>query len=186
MTKTRSFLFLLCLFDKTGEFKIQGSLKNITGTTKNTNTIGRIAVKSGNLKIQEKKMKMSRISFLLLLLFLFVPSVNYAQSAAKPKLGLGTVSGIIKRNGGGCFAPETVETSDGYICVSVGKYLLELNTEGASSTVIGGGKSSLTKGKSVRVTYSNLQNSEMDLGRLFTGNAKRIVILSSNSGKRKK
>lgn len=87
-------------------------------------------------------------------------------SAAKPKLGSGTIDGRIEKNG-------TCVGTPGGICVRVGKYLLDLSTEGSPST-----NSLPGKGKKVRVTYSNLQNSEMDLGRLFTGKARRIVILS--------
>jgi hypothetical protein len=43
----------------------------------------RFLVKTDKLKIQEENMKISRISFLFLLLFLFVHSGSFAQSAAE-------------------------------------------------------------------------------------------------------
>ena len=124
-------------------------------------------------------MKLSRFFFLLLFLFLFIPSVNYAQNAPKPKLGSGTVSGKIEKN------MSCVDTPGG-ICVRAGKYMLDLTTKGSPSTVIIGDKNLLTKGRSVKVSYNNLKDSEMDYGEYFTGHAKRIVILTNDSSLSKK
>ena len=124
-------------------------------------------------------MKLSRIFFLLLTLFLFVPSFVYPQSAGKPKLGSGTITGKIEKTG-------TCMGVSGGICVRVGKYLLDLSTEGSPSTVFVGDEKLLTKGRTVRVTYSSLENSEMDLGRLFTGHANRVVIAATSSSGNKK
>ena len=124
-------------------------------------------------------MKLFGISFLFLSLLLLAPSFAYAQSAAKPKLGSGTVTGKLEKTG-------TCMGVSGGICVRLGKYLLDLSTEGSPSTVIVGDKKLLTTGRTVKVSYSNLENSEMDLGRLFTGQANRVVIVTSNRSVKKK
>lgn len=113
-------------------------------------------------------MKLSRISFLLLSSFLlalvFVSNIN-AQRTSKPKLGRGTFTGVassIEKNG------KRVT----YVTIKSGVYWLQLD---ASSAIIVGGN--LSEGFRVTVSYKNLENSEMDIGRVFTGKAVRITIL---------
>jgi len=116
---------------------------------------------------------------LALSLALLVPLTCYAQRsgpnhAIKPKLGTGTVTGTLApRN-------ECAAGSDS-ICVSVGRYMLQLSILNPRPPVIVGDRNLLTPGRTVRVTYGNLENSEMDVGRLFTGYAQRIIITSDSS-----
>ena len=110
---------------------------------------------------------MKFISIMALMFAFLVQFPTYAQRAtsnrvAKPKLGTGTVTGIIDSS------ELCADPSYGYICVSVGKYLLQLSIGNPRRTVISGvNRTALTPGTRVRVTYKNLGNSEQDLGYLF-------------------
>lgn len=124
-------------------------------------------------------MKLSKTTFIFILLFLFGASFTFSQTGKKPKLGKGQVVGKIEKSG-------TCMGADDGICVRVGKYLLDLSTKGFPSTVFVGEKKLFTKGIIVKVDYSNLQDSEMDLDQLFTGSANRVTVIANKSNKIKR
>jgi hypothetical protein len=147
------------------------------------------------LRLTEANMKLYRIALLFTLFFLFVPNgvnaaltmkgmdTNYSftrgslivfpftniPKQTKPKLGRGTFTGTLKlvfREG---------DRVTGFY-VDAGIYRLDLNSR---SAVITGGN--LSEGVRVRVTYKNLKNSEQDIGRWFTGDAVRVVVLKERT-----
>lgn len=116
------------------------------------------------------------LSFALSIILLFTVSA-FAQTSgvAKPKLGSGTITGVIK--------PSRACAGGGnVICVGVGNYVLQLDTENPRrGVIVGGNLASLTPGTRVSVTYEGLSNSEMDYGRLFTGHAARVAVLGGGA-----
>jgi hypothetical protein len=83
---------------------------------------------------------------------------------SKPNLGSGIFTGVVSFVG-----KNGRRVTD--IWVKSGEYTLMLDAR--SAVVVG----DLSDGVSVRIAYENLQNSEMDIGRAFSGKAIRIVIL---------
>ena len=93
------------------------------------------------------------------------PQRKGSSRASKPKLGAGVFEGtasLIGREG-----DRIVD-----FWVRSGDYTLMLD---ARSAIIVGGV--LSEGGRVRVNYRNLQNSEMDIGRAFSGRAVRVVVI---------
>jgi hypothetical protein len=115
------------------------------------------------------------LSFALSIILLFTVSA-FAQTSSveKPKLGSGTITGVIKPS-------RSCAGGGSVICVGVGSnYVLQLDTAyPRQGVIVGGSLSSLTPGKRVSVTYQGLSNSEMDYGRLFTGHAAQVTILGA-------
>lgn len=87
------------------------------------------------------------------------------QRNPKPKLGTGTFTGDISFVG-----KDGKHVTDFW--VKSGEYTLMLD---ARSAVIVGGR--LLEGSRVRISYKNLKNSEMDIGRAFSGDAVKVVVL---------
>jgi hypothetical protein len=124
---------------------------------------------SKDLMGQSRKGKMTKRALLLGLFLLVTVLGGSASAQRKPKLGSGTASGVVDR--------QTVCGNDqNYLCVRVGSQFL-LQLEVTRSTAIVGSKL-LKHGQRARVTYVALRNSEMDRGRVFTGRAKRILLIS--------
>lgn len=119
---------------------------------------------------------MKRKQFAVLLLVLLVSLTAFAQRKRgfKPKLGSGTVTGVVVPQEEACGITD--------LCLKVGRVYYDLGFDGARSKVVTGGD--LTPGTRVRVTYKNLTNSEQDVGRLFAGTAVRVVVLGSASSNR--
>ncbi len=95
------------------------------------------------------------LSFVLSMTLLFtVSAFGQTSSVTKPNLGSGTVTGVIKPSRA-CAGGGSV------ICVGVGNYVLQLDTESPrQGIIVGGNLSSLTPGIRVSVTYQGLSNSE--------------------------
>lgn len=117
---------------------------------------------------------------LTVLLFVAACAVSaYSQKSLKPKLGKGTITGVIAPSEGVCAG---YSYSNGSICVSSGKYLLQLGIRKKNRTIISGGTAAaLTQGRRVRITYTDLSNSEQDTVYLFTGDVVQITILAGKS-----
>lgn len=105
----------------------------------------------------------------VLLLVVLASSTSYAQKRRgfKPKLGSGTVTGVVVPQEEACGITD--------LCLKVGRVYYDLSISEPHSKVVTGG--SLTPGTRVRVTYRNLRSSEQDVGRLWAGSAVRIVVL---------
>src|ERR671927_1391127 len=102
-------------------------------------------------------MRNKLLAILLLVLLASLTAQAQKKRGFKPKLGSGTVTGVVVPQEEACGITD--------LCLKVGRVYYDLSIgEPRSKIVIGG---DLTPGTRVRVTYKNLRSSEQDVGRLW-------------------